>query len=116
MPFFFRASVFQPVSRTRNSSIIRGVATVAGVTANHNTVVLTPETLRTSAVLRNIHNIFVPASTEVLWFGYTDDADLRLTGFPLEAGASIAVEAGLTVFVRPGAATNLPYAIDDGTE
>jgi hypothetical protein len=116
MPSFFRASVFQPIARTRNASIVRGTAAVIGPTPNGNTQILTPETLRTSAVLRNIHNIFVPASTEVLWYGYSDDVDLTLTGFPLEAGSSIAIEAGKSVFVKVGGAVALPYAIDDGLE
>lgn len=116
MPSFFRASVYQPIARTRTATVSRGTAAVVGPTPNGNTQVLSPETLRTSAVLRNIHNISVPGSTEVLWYGYTDDVDLTLTGFPLEAGASIAIEAGYSVFVKPGGLIALPYAIDNGGE
>lgn len=116
MPFFFRASVIQPLARTRSASVARGTALVAGPTPNGNNLVLNADTLRTSAVLRNIENILNPASTDVLWYGYTDDVNLVLTGFPLEPGASIAIEAGQTVYVKPGGVNPIHWAIDGGDE
>lgn len=116
MPSFFRASVYQPIARTRTATIARGTAAVVGPTPNGNTMILSSEALRTSAVLRNIHNIVAPGSTEVLWYGYTDDVDLTVTGFPLEAGASIAIEAGQAIYVKPGGIVALPYAVDNGAE
>lgn len=115
MPAFFRASVFQPIARTRNAAVDRGTATSPGTTPNGNNLLLAANTLVTTAVLRNIENIFSPASTAVLWYGYTDDVNLRATGFPLEAGASISIEAGSTLYGLPEAGT-VRWAIDNSQE
>lgn len=116
MPIFFRASVFQPVARTRNSAVSRGSAPQVGPTPNGNSLILLSSALRTSAVLRNINNIFNPAATEVLWYGYTDDVDLTLTGFPLEPGASIAIEANRNVYAKSGSVTAVEWVVDGGEE
>jgi hypothetical protein len=116
MPIFFRASVFQPIARTRGASVDRGIATVPGVTPNGNTRIILGSTLNTSTVLRNIENIFNPLSADVLWYGYGDDVDLTLTGFPLEPSASIAIEANRDVYVKVGGLNPIHWAADAGSE
>ncbi len=116
MPLFYRASVFSPIARTRSATISRGIATVAGVTANGNTLIIAGSTLNTSTVLRNIENIFNPLSADVLWYGYSDDVDLTLTGFPLEPSASISIEANKDVYVKVGGVTPIHWATDAGAE
>lgn len=115
MPAFFRASVFQPIARTREAIVVRGTATSPGTSPNGNNLLLPANTLVTTAVLRNIENIFNPTSTAVLYYGYTDDVALDATGFPLEAGASISIEAGATIYALP-ASGSVRYAIDNSQE
>lgn len=116
MPAFFRASVFQPLARTRNATIVRIDIPQDGDTPNQNTVLIDGSALRTDAVVRNILNLSNPNATDVLWYGYEDDANLLATGFPLEPGASISIQAGLTVYAKSGTGTTIPVAIDGGLE
>lgn len=116
MPAFFRASVFQPLARTRNAAISRAEIPQDGDTPNGNTILIDGNTLRTDAVVRNILNLSNPSATDVLWYGYEDDADLTATGFPLEPGASISIQAGLTVYAKSGSVTAIPVAVDGGLE
>lgn len=116
MPLFDEASVIRRQARARIGSTERVDVPALGPSPNGNLLALNSNALRVDAVIRNCLGLpGFPAGAAVLFYDYFDNVNMLTEGFPLEAGASIAVQPNQAIYMRSSAGV-IPVAIDVGAE
>lgn len=116
MPLFFEASVIRRQARARKGSTERVTIPASGSTPNGNEILIPANALRVDAVIRNCLGLpGFPGGSAVLYYDYFDNPNMLTEGFPLEPGASIAVQPNQIVYARSSSG-NIPVAIDIGEE
>jgi hypothetical protein len=111
MPIIYEASVIR-----RNARARKGLTRQATAIGANNTVAAVENALRVDLVLRNLLGVpGFPAGGDTLFYDYFDNPNILTEGFPLEPGASIAVQPNQALYVRSNGG-NIPYSVDEGLE
>lgn len=116
MPLFDEASVIRRQARARIGDTLRVNIPAVGTSPNGNELGLAANALRVDAVIRNCLGLpGFPPGAAVLYYDYFDNPNMLTEGFPLEAGASIAIQPNQNVYMKASAGV-IPVAIDVGAE
>jgi hypothetical protein len=119
-----RASLNSTNYRTKlgQTNIFDVLPAGTGTTPNGNTALPFPapwpfaddDFFRNVITVRNVRNLFVPASTDVLYYDYFDNPNMTVNGFPLEPGAAIDIYSPQLIFFASSTGNNIPVAYDQG--